>query len=137
MVARAGGYYRTAFQGDCEVTQGNTLSPNIFNVVVDAAVRHWVTVMVEGSEEQGERGKEGRHQDALLYVDNVMVALSDPHSLQGTFFTLVGPFDRVGLRNNVGSTVGMVCRPCQAAGTQSEAAYRRRMTGEGTTFWEQ
>ena len=25
----------------------------------------------------------------------------------------------------------MVCRPCQAARTQSEAAYGRRMTGEG------
>ena len=30
----------------------------------------------------------------------------------------------------------MVCRPCQAAGNQSEAAYRRKMTGEGSTYQE-
>ena len=42
MVARAGGYYRTLFRGEKGVTQGNPLSPTIFNVVVDAVVRHWV-----------------------------------------------------------------------------------------------
>ena len=40
MVVRAGGYYGTAFQGAREVTQGDPLSPTIFNVVVDAVVRH-------------------------------------------------------------------------------------------------
>ena len=40
MVARAGGYYGTAFKGEIGVTQGDPLSPNIFNVVVDAVVRH-------------------------------------------------------------------------------------------------
>ena len=59
-------------------------------------------------EERGERGQEGRHQNALFYADNGMVASSDPRWLQGAFSTLVGLFDRVGLRNNVGKTVGMV-----------------------------
>ena len=40
MVARAGGYYGTAFQGAREVTQGDPLSPTIFNVVVDEVVRN-------------------------------------------------------------------------------------------------
>ena len=30
----------------------------------------------------------------------------------------------------------MVCRPCQAAGTQSEAAYEQQMTGEGPSYRE-
>ena len=34
--------------------------------------------MVEGAEDQGERGQEGRHQAALFYTDNGMVALSYP-----------------------------------------------------------
>ena len=42
MVVRAGGYYGTAFGGERGVTQGNPLSPTIFNVVVDAVVRYWV-----------------------------------------------------------------------------------------------
>ena len=40
MAERAGGYYRTAFKGARGVTQGDPLSPTIFNVVVDAVVRH-------------------------------------------------------------------------------------------------
>ena len=42
MAARSGGYYGTAFKGDRGVTQGDPLSPTLFNVVVDAVVRHWL-----------------------------------------------------------------------------------------------
>ena len=38
MVARAGKYYGTAFQGKCGVTQGDMLYPTIFIVVVDTVV---------------------------------------------------------------------------------------------------
>ena len=56
MVARAVGYCGTAFQGARGVTQGDPLSPTIFNVVVDAVVRNWVTVVIVGAEDRGERG---------------------------------------------------------------------------------
>ena len=56
------------------MTQGDPLSPTIFNVVVDAVVCHWVTLEVEEAEKRGERGKEGRHQASLFYADDVMVA---------------------------------------------------------------
>ena len=65
-----------------------------------------------------------------------MVVFSDPHWLQGAFDTLVGLFDRMGLRTNIGNKVGMVFRPCQATGNQSEAAYGRQITGEGPTYRE-
>ena len=51
MVARAGGYYGAAFQGARGVTHGDLLSPTIFNVVVDAVVRKWVTLVIAGAEE--------------------------------------------------------------------------------------
>ena len=50
MVARAGGYYGTAFGGERGLTQGDPLSPTIFNVVVDTVVRHWVHGVVEEAE---------------------------------------------------------------------------------------
>ena len=103
------------------MTQGDPLSPTIFNMVVDAVVRHWVNVMVEGAEERGKRGQEGRHQNSLFYADDGMIASSDSQWLQGAFSTLIGLFNRVGLQTNVRKTVGMVCLPCQATGTQSEA----------------
>ena len=133
MVARGGGYYGTGFKGARGVTQGNPLSPTIFNVVVDAVVRHWVTLVVEEAEKRGERGKEGRHQAALLYADDGMVASSDPRWLQWAFNALVGLFERGGLCTYVGNTVIMTCRPFPAAGNQSEVAYGRKMTREGPT----
>ena len=54
MVANAGGYYGEAFKGAQGVTQEDSLSPTIFNLVVYVVVHHWVAVMVEGA---GERGK--------------------------------------------------------------------------------
>ena len=53
MVVRAGGYYGEAFKGDRGVTQGDLLSPKIFNVVVDAVVRHWMEGLVTETEEKG------------------------------------------------------------------------------------
>ena len=43
------------------MTQGDLISPTIFNVVVDAVVWYRVTVRVEGAEERGKRRQEGRH----------------------------------------------------------------------------
>ena len=129
MVVRSGEYYGTAFKGEHGVTQGDPLYPTIFNVVLDAVVRHWATGVIADAEEQGKMGKEGRHQSALFYADNGMVASSDPRWLQGDFNTMVGLFDRVGLQKNVGKTVGMVCHPSQAAGNLYEAAYGKRVTG--------
>ena len=129
MLARACWYYRAAFKGDQVVTQEYPLSPTIFNVVMDAVVRHWVALMVEGAEEQGERGQEGRHHNSLFYADDGMVLLSDPRWIQGAFSTLVGLFDRVGLRRNFGKAVSMVFSQ-----TQSEVAYGRQMTGEGPSY---
>ena len=127
MVAQAGGYYGAAFKGERGVTQGNSVSPTIFNVVLGAVVRHWVTGVIADVEARGDLGKEGRHQVALFYADNGMVTSSNPGWLQCAFNTLVGLFDRVGLQTNVGKTVGMVCRPCQATGT-----FLQQCTGGGS-----
>ena len=67
----------------------------------------WVTLAVEDAENRGERGKEGRHQASLFYVDNNMVASSNPRWIQWAFNALVGLFQRVGLRTNVGKTASM------------------------------
>ena len=65
-----------------------------------------------------------------------MVALSQPHWIQWEFNFLVGLFERVGLRTNVGKMVSMTCRPCPMAGNQLEEAYGRKMTGGVAKYWE-
>ena len=67
-----------SFQGFRRVTHGVPLSTTIFNVVVDAVVRHWVEVMVEGVCGKGGHGQEGRHQDSLFDANDDMIASSDP-----------------------------------------------------------
>ena len=46
MVAQVGGYYVKPFCGKEGVNQGESLFPNIFNVVVEAVVHHWESLMV-------------------------------------------------------------------------------------------
>ena len=116
------------------MTQGNPLSPTIFNVVVDVVFRHWVHGVVEEAEARGVTEQEGRHQAALFYADDGMVASLDPTWLQVAFNALVGLFDRMGLQNFFGKTVSMVCHLFQAAGNITQAAYGRRLTWEGNSY---
>ena len=93
---------------DIEANMHNKYPERYVNMVVDAVVRHWVSVMAEGAEERGGHIQEGRHQNTIFYADGGMVASSDLRWLQGYFNTLAGLFERVGLRNNFRKTVGMV-----------------------------
>ena len=45
MVGKSGGRYGPAFHRHRGVTQGDPLSPTIFNMVVDAIIQHWVMVV--------------------------------------------------------------------------------------------
>ena len=64
------------------------------------------------------------------------MASSDPGWLQGVFRTLVVLFDLVGLKKNIRKMFIIVFHLCQRAGTQSEAAYKRRMTGAEPSYHE-
>ena len=118
------------------MSQGVPLSPTIFNMVVDAVVRHWLELLQNATEEKGATGREG-HFSAVFYADDRMVGASDPTWLQGAFSALVAIFDRVGLQTNVDKTVSMACQPCRAgSGNRTPDGYRRRVTGEGLSYRE-
>ena len=72
----------------------------------------------------------------FFYSGDGMVVSTDPGWIKLGFDTLAGIFDWVGLQTNVRKTVGMVFRPCRAAGVRADEAYTRWMTGEGRSFKE-
>ena len=47
MVEQAGGYYGEPFHEERGVTQGYPLFPTIFDVAMDAVVRHWESLVAE------------------------------------------------------------------------------------------
>ena len=120
------------------MTQGDQLSPTIFNVVVDAMVRQWESFVAEiaggdSSKDEAEhpegrtirasnngkwRTEEGhtrlKVKELFLYADKRMVASTNLGWIQTAFDILTGLFDRVGLKTNVRKIVGMACHPCQA-----------------------
>ena len=63
------------FQG---VTQGGPLSPIILNVVVDAVVWHWISLVAGGAGGKDGWGREGIHRDVFFYVDDGLFASTEP-----------------------------------------------------------
>ena len=162
MVARAGGYYGAPLCGERGVTQGNPLSPTIFNVVVDAVVFHWESLVAQkqGEDSSGDKGdraqtagrkiweQDGGQQLAeeghqrlmvkaeLFNTNDGIVAYTDPEWIQLAFCTLTGLFDQVGIQTNIRNIAGMVCRPVRAAEVQEDKAYTQRMIGGGLSLKE-
>ena len=133
MAAKSGGHYGTAFQIHHGVTQGNPLSPTIFNMVVDTVIRHWVAVV--GGPQEGSilEGLGTSIQDllALFYAYDVLVASPESTHLQEVFDALTGLFNHVGIQTNEGNTVGIEYMPCHTPQEWSMEAYTRRVTGRG------
>ena len=106
--------------------QGEPLLPTIFNVVVDTVVRHWESLVAEGSGRDDSSRKEVAHptrvklrardegqcqteeglkvQEAILYTEDGILASTNLGWIHTTFDTLTGLFDQVGLKTNVWKT---------------------------------
>ena len=105
-------------------------------MVVDAVIRHWVTVVTPIEAGTGGLGLTIIDLADYLYADDGLVASTQLERLQREFDILAGIFDWVSLRTNTAKIVGMVCQPCHATCGISEEVYGKRDTGTGTTFQE-
>ena len=109
MVAKSGGYFGHTLKGYRGVIQGNPPSPTIFNVVLDAVIRHWVTVVTPTEAGTGGLGMTIIKLAAYLYADECLMASTQTERLQRAFDALTGLFDRFDLQTNTEKTVGTVC----------------------------
>ena len=92
MVSRAGYYYGISFKRHQGVTQGDPLSPTIFNMVVDVLIHHWVTLVA--GEEAGPDGFVWVVQwlVAFFYTDDIFLSLTSPYCLQAALDILMWLF---------------------------------------------
>ena len=136
MVARYRGYYGPTFKGYHRVTQGYPLYTKLFNVVMDAVIRHWVAMAA--ATEEGIDGLNLSIQDlvAYFYSDNGLIASTQPERTHQALNILTGLFDKVGLRTNTEKMMSMACQTCHTPVIMSVEAYERLTTGIGPTFWE-
>ena len=101
IVKKTGRYFGPPFQEYRGVTQVDNFFPTVFNVVVDAVIRHWTMVVVlteAGAEGLGETFQE---LAALLYANSMLVASPWTERLQRAFNALTYIFDWVGIYINV------------------------------------
>lgn len=137
VVARLGGYYGMPFEANRGVTQGDIISPTIFNVVVDAVVRYWLQIVSENNLDAMEgMGSRVRTLLSMFYADDGIIATRSDQYLQQTLDCLVEIFLRIGLKTNTDKTKVMTCFPGHISGRISSPSYRHRMRGEGDSHRE-
>ena len=136
MVVRAKGHYVPTFKRYCAVTHRDPLSPRLFDVVVDAVIRHWVTLMVSTEEGAGGLGLSIRDLAAYFYADDGIVASIQPERLHCASNVITGLFNQISLRKNTWKMVSMACHPCHVPVRMSVEAYDILTTGTGLTFQE-
>ena len=100
-------YYGVWFKGQSVITKGRFLPTTIFNMVVDAVVRHWFLAIVEA---EGKIGSEGFGRDvqrlaAYFHANNGPLVPKRAARLQNYLHVLTELFDRVGIRTNLGNMV--------------------------------
>ena len=68
---------------------------------------------------------------AAFYADDGLLQSRDPVRLQAAADTLLGLFERAGLKTNTKKTQAMVCIPGKIRTCQSQQVYNARVYGEG------
>ena len=121
VVAKQSGYHGDPFGVTRGVTQGDIISPTIFNVIADAVIRYWLhTVSDIETEAITGVGENITERAALFYADDGLLASPDKEWLQQSFPVLVDLFARVGLRTNTDKTKVMVMLPASIRTYYSE-----------------
>ena len=129
MVSRSGHYCGALFTGSREVTQGYLLPPTICNMVFDALICHWETV-VAGKDVGSEVFRRALLKlPSLFYADYGLIVSPQLAKLKESMEVLTGLFEIFGLQNNLQNTVGMVCQTCRTTGMQLMESYIRHVIG--------
>ena len=99
---RQSGFYSETIDLERGCTQGDTDSPIIFNLIVDAVLRKWKSL--------AEFGK----SRAYFYADNGLMESTNPDTLQKDLDAMIGLFKEMGLNTNETKSKYMILRGAAA-----------------------
>ena len=136
MVTRDGRYYGIPFKGNQRVTNGDPGPPTIFNMVVDAVIFRWFTLVVGGKSGLDGFGGAVQWLAEFFYIDGGLLAFTRRAQIRAALDVLTGLFDRVDLQNNVNKKARMVSQTCKIVGGHFDVAYMQRMKVASPSFWE-
>ena len=95
-VLRQAGFYSKPINVERGCTQGDTDSPIIFNIIVDAVLRKW------------KNRREWEESRAYFYADDGLIENNDPDKLQKDLDTIIDLFKEFGLNTNETKTKFMI-----------------------------
>jgi Reverse transcriptase (RNA-dependent DNA polymerase) len=122
-VPRQSGYHGRPIRAERGVTQGDIISPIIFNIVVDAVVRHWQTTTYADS------------VHSIFYADDGWLASTSAERLQSSIACLTDLFRRVGPNMNAVKTKAFISNNGVAVTRLSTPAFSRKQRGgSGDTY---
>jgi Reverse transcriptase (RNA-dependent DNA polymerase) len=131
VVPRQSGFHGPTIQPGSGNTQGSLLSPTIFNIQIDAVVRHWLHLIT-----QDDNVVQYGMGNLAFYADDGLLGATNAEWLGSSFNILVDLFTRIGLHTNYSKTVLMACHPKLPHTNTSNTAYHQRLTGTGPTYNE-
>lgn len=121
---RQSGFYSDPFDVSRGCTQGDTDSPIIFNIIIDAVLRQWMSDKDFGS------------STAMFYADDGLIEHTEPAVLQKDMDLIIKLFEQLGLRTNETKTKYMVVRGPPAPAALPKVVYDRgRRDGESFMEW--
>jgi hypothetical protein len=127
VVARQQGFYSQPIMSERGTTQGDIVSPTIFNIVVDAIVRAWYHSNAMNNPHPRQRETVWTDLASIFYADDGNIYCLCARTLQAATDCIVDLFARMGLLTNAEKTKAMVCMPGKAITRISSPAYRQRM----------
>ena len=113
-ILKQGGFFSTPIDVGRGCTQGDTNSPIIFNLIIDAVIRTWKTDL------------EFAESRACFYADDGLLEHTDPSKLQIDLDRIISLFAKVGLIANDKKTKFMIVRGAAAPKALNHETYNRR-----------
>ena len=136
VVPRQNGYHGPALQAIRGTTQGDLLSPTLFNVVVYNFIHTWLAMTVEYQRVAHYGLVEAvRKCVGVFYANDSMVVSRDPDWMNHLMNVLVSLFQQYGLAYNVAKSCSMTCQPGVMRLGMSVEAKSLKSTGVGYSYF--